>query len=159
MSEYISVVWAFLASLGFCYIFNIREPKKIFWASLGGGMSWFVYLMFNGWFATDIPQYFIAMAAASLYSEVMARVHKSPATIYLVIAFIPLVPGSGAYYAMEHAINGETDLFLEVGIHTLSIAGALAMGIILVSSLTRIATKYSFYRKMKKRQSAAGGNG
>jgi len=72
----------------------------------------------------------------------MARIRKAPVTIFQIIAMLPLVPGSGIYHTMEYAIAGNTNLFLETGIHTLAIAGALSIGIILVSSLVRLSKEY-----------------
>ncbi len=139
-------VYAFFASFGFSYVFNLRG-KNMFYAALGGGLSWFVYLLFAGCFSSDVPQFFLSMVAVSLYSEYMARKHHSPVTVYLVIAYIPLVPGGGAYYTMEHLVGGNTQLAMETGIHTLFVAGAIAMGIVLVSSLTRILTTYERRRR------------
>ena len=59
-------------------------------------------------------------------------------TGYLLVALFPLVPGGGIYYTMEYCIAGNTQMFLETGLHTLGIAGALALGILLVSSLNRL---------------------
>lgn len=143
-------IYAFFASLGFGFVFNLHG-KKMFYAALGGGISWFVYLLFAGCFETDIPQYFISMIVVALYAEIMARLHKVPATVYLVISYIPLVPGGGAYYTMVHLVNGNTEKFVEVGLHTLFIAGAIAMGIVLVSSLTRIYS-VSRFRSIKKKR-------
>lgn len=86
---------------------------------------------------TDLIQYFIATVIIALYSEIMARIHKVPITVYLIAALIPLVPGSGIYYTMEHALTGISTP-LETFIHTIAIAGSLAFGILLVSSLFRL---------------------
>lgn len=110
-------IYAFFASFGFSYVFNLRG-KNMFYAALGGGLSWFVYLLFAGCFSSDVPQFFLSMVAVSLYSEYMARKHHSPVTVYLVISYIPLVPGGGAYYTMEYLVGGETQLAMETGIHT-----------------------------------------
>ena len=59
-------------------------------------------------------------------------------TSYLLVALFPLVPGGGIYYTMEHAMNGETAQFLETLLHTLGLAGALAAGVLMVSSLMRL---------------------
>lgn len=148
-------VYSFFASLGFGLVFNVHG-KKLFYAALGGALSWFIYLLFKGWFETDIPQYFLSIVAVSLYSEVMARVHKVPVTVYLIIAFIPLVPGGGAYYTMEYFVNGETERFLEMGLYTLSIAAAIAIGIVLVSSLVRLysASREKARGRVKKGEKA-----
>ena len=68
----------------------------------------------------------------------MARICKVPATLFLTVAFLPLVPGGGMYYTMEYCMRGETELFMETGLHTLALAGAIAVGIMLVSSLMRM---------------------
>ena len=69
-------IYAFFASFGFSYVFNLRG-KNMFYAALGGGLSWFVYLLFAGCFSSDVPQFFLSMVAVSLYSEYMARKHHS----------------------------------------------------------------------------------
>ncbi len=106
-------------------------------ASLGGALGWLVYLLWNP-LQNDILQFFLGTVALSVYSEVMARVHKTPVTGYLLVALLPMVPGGGIYYTMEYCIIGNTDMFLETGLHTLGIAGALAMGVLLVSSFVRL---------------------
>ena len=106
-------------------------------ASLGGALGWFVYLLCSP-VQNDILQFFLGTVALSIYSEIMARVEKTPVTGYLLVALLPMVPGGGIYYTMEYCIIGNTDMFLETGLHTLGIAGALAMGILLVSSFVRL---------------------
>ena len=138
-------IYAFFASFGFSYVFNLRG-KNMFYAALGGGLSWFVYLLFAGCFSSDVPQFFLSMAAVALYSEIMARRHHTPATVYLVISYIPLVPGGGAYYTMEYLVAGDTALAIETGLHTLFVAGAIAMGIVLVASVARIWSTYAARR-------------
>ena len=129
-------LWAFLACVGFCLIFNIRG-RTILWASAGGALAWAVYLIFA--FCRDaVLQSFLAILAASLYAEVVARIRKAPATVYLVVGLLPLVPGGGIYQAMEYCIAGDTMAFLTAALQTLAIAGALALGVLLVSSLVRL---------------------
>ena len=43
---------------------------------------------------------------------------------------------------MEYAVHGETPLFLQQGMDTLSLAGALALGILLVTSVMRMWTLF-----------------
>lgn len=79
--------------LGFCIIFNIRAPGMVI-CSIGGGLSWLVYLLvgpLTGY--SDLLQSFWAAVFLSAYSEGMARVRKCPVTGYLLVAFLPLVPG------------------------------------------------------------------
>ena len=136
MSIFLPCFYAFAACIGFCIIFNIRG-RTILYASLGGALAWLAYLLFAGW-GTDIFQYFIASIVISIYAEIMARLCKIPSTCYLLIALLPLVPGGGVYYTMKHCIIGDTAAFAETGLHTLGIAGAMAMGVLLVSSMVRM---------------------
>ena len=129
-------LYALVACTGFWIVSNI--PKKaIFPAAFGGALGWCAYLLCGG-AHSDIFQYFAAALVISVYSEIMARVHKSPVTLYLICSLLPLVPGGGIYYTMEYCINGNTDAFLQTGLHTMAIAGVLALGILLVSSIVRL---------------------
>lgn len=129
-------VWAFLACIPFCILFNIHTGVLI--CAGGGALGWLVFLLTGPLFHSDLLQMFVAAVAISAYSEIMARIRKCPVTGYLLVAFFPLVPGGGIYYTMEHAINGETELFLESFLHTLGLAGSLAVGVLLVSSFVRM---------------------
>lgn len=139
--------YAFVACCGYCILFNIRGTGMAL-CSLGGALAWLVYLLV-GPFAggNDLLQYFWAAVFLSAYSEVMSRLRKCPVTGYQLLAFIPLVPGSGIYKTMEYCINGETDLFVSTGVHTLGISGALAVGVLLVSSVVRM---YYTFRKRRR---------
>ena len=131
-------LYSFMGCVGYCLVFNIRMRKRmLLLASLGGAVGWCVYLL-CGWLQNDITQSFAAILAVAAYSEIMARLQKSPATVYLIVGLIPLVPGGGIYYTMEYCINGDMMNFMNTGIHTLGIAGALAIGILLVSACVRI---------------------
>ena len=80
----------------------------------------------------------------------MARVRKCPATGYLLIAFITLVPGAGIYNMMDAALRGDTQDFLTTGLHTLSIAGSLAVGVLVVSSLVRMYSMLQHRRRTER---------
>ena len=79
----------------------------------------------------------LATIAAAALSEIFARLYKTPATVFLIIGIIPLVPGGGIYYAMSYCLAGDTGQFLNALLDTLGMAAALAVGVILASSLFR----------------------
>ena len=95
--------------------------------------------------------YFIASAFASLFAEIMARVRKYPAISYLVISIFPLLPGGGIYYTMNHAVHSDMAQFSQRGMQTVSIAGAMAVGILLISTMFKlIGTQRASHRKKLK---------
>lgn len=127
--------YSFLACIAFSIIYNVNW-KRIPLTCLGGALGWMVYLMLD--FSSDVPKYLIATVVISVYAEIMARICKVPVTLFLTTAVLPLVPGGSMYYTMEYCVRGETALFAETGLHTLALAGAIALGIMLVSSLVRM---------------------
>ncbi len=127
---------AFVGCLGFSVLFNIRGGG-IWICAFGGMLGWLCYLLAVP-LGSDIAQSFAAAVAVSLYAEIMARIRRCPVTAYLLVALFPLVPGGGIYYSMEHAMNGETAQFLHTLLHTLGLAGALAVGVLTVASLVRL---------------------
>ncbi len=131
-------LWAFLSCLGFCVIFNIRSVPGMLICCTGGALGWLVYLLAGAAGTGDVLAALWAGVAISAWSEAMARLRKCPVTGYLLVAFFPLVPGGGIYYAMEHAVRGEAALFAQRLMHTVSVAGALALGVLLVSSAVRM---------------------
>lgn len=136
--EYLSCLWAFFACAAFSCLYHI-PGKMILPASLGGSLGWLVFLLLS-FTGNDLLQYFAATVATAIYAETLARGMKRPATEFQVVALLPLVPGGGIYYTMEYCVIGNNAEFLRTGLHTLGIAGALAMGILLVSSAFRLGS-------------------
>lgn len=145
------VLFAFVSSGAFAVIYNIHGPGILICA-FGGGLGWFAYLLSAPLLQSDIAQIFVASVVISVYSEIMARIRKCPVTGYLLVAIFPLVPGGGIYYTMEHAINGEIDAFLSSFLHTMGLAGAIAVGVLLVSSTVRMWASFHASRKSRKQE-------
>ncbi len=144
---YLPCLYAFLACIGFSLLFNIHGAAGMLICAGGGALGWLVYLLAAPLFHSDITQSFLAALVISAWSEIMARLRRCPVTSYLLVALFPLVPGGGIYYTMEHAMSGETALFLESLLHTLGLAGALAVGVLMVASLARLVTNYQNHRR------------
>ena len=123
---------AFAGCIGFTLVFNIHGPGKLI-AGGGGALGWLVYLLGG----ETILAGFFAAFSISLFSEVMARLRHCPVTGYQLVALLPLVPGGGIYYAMRYCLAGDTEQFLNTLLDTLGMAAALAVGVILASSLFR----------------------
>lgn len=136
MTIFIQTLCSFIATIGFAVIFNIHGKNLIF-AGIGGGISWFVYSLCLKIHFSQTTSFFISAVIFSIYSEILARKLKTPVTTLVVCALIPLVPGSGMYYTMYEAVTGNIIHSIELGLNTLSSAGALALGVIFISTITR----------------------
>ena len=128
---------AFLACCGFCFVFNIHGPGILI-CSLGGALGWLTYLLSAFLSQNIMLRFLLAAAVITLYAEIMARLRRCPVTGYLIVALLPLVPGSGIYDAMRFCVAGNTQQFLSALLRTFGIAGCLAIGALLVSSLMRV---------------------
>lgn len=135
MDIFLPCLYAFLACIAFSIWYNV-SLKRIPLTCLGGALGWWTYLMLD--IPSDAVKYFIATVVISIYAEIMARICKVPVTLFLTTAVLPLVPGGGMYYTMEYCVQGEMELFAETGLHTLALAGAIALGIMLVSTMVRM---------------------
>lgn len=140
------VIVAFIASFGFGIIFNIKGRNLIF-AAIGGGLSWFWYLYLMKLDISNILSLFISSIIFSIYSEICARYLKTPVTTLVVCALIPLVPGAGMYYTMYETVTGNIKGAVELGLSTLASAGALALGVIFVSTITKQVTNLKLVKK------------
>ncbi|MBU4440195.1 MAG: threonine/serine exporter family protein [Firmicutes bacterium] len=148
MNYILPCLYAFGASFAFAIVFNIQRNKLLL-SALGGMLGQLAFVVFLNVLSNQAASYMLATIAIALYAEVMARLTKSPTTIYLAVALIPLVPGGGIYYTMLYFINGDIELGASTGIETLLISGALAVGIIMVSSTVNLVRKVMLKSKAR----------
>lgn len=133
----IQIVSGFIGSCGFAILFNIRGLRMAM-AGLGGLLSWLLFLLLKLGITNDAICYLLVAFAVSLFAEAMARLLKTPATAFIITPLIPLIPGGSLYYTMAYAFQSDINKFLEKGIYTIQLAAALAMGIILATTLTKL---------------------
>lgn len=126
----------FVACLGFVILFNVHDWGSVLCA-LGSALTWIVYLLCSRAGGSVYSANFFSEVVAAVYSEGMGRLRKCPVTSYLVISSIPLLPGAGIYYTMSIGLSGEVQEALQKGLETAGIAGSLAVGILLVSTVFR----------------------
>ncbi len=147
MTLMLQFLYAFFACLGFCFMFNLKDRTVAAVSCLCGGFGWIVYLLVRPYVSVIVANLISAVFIAA-FSEVAARRMSVPSTIFLIIGILPLVPGGGIYYTMEYCIRGMTDAFIEKGLETFGIAGAIAIGVSLVSSIVRIISSYTRRREI-----------
>ena len=130
------VLFAFLGSYCPAILFNI-ERKNLFWAGLCGATGWMSYKTILTLTQSSIFAVFIAAIVISIMSEVMAKIFKTPSTVFYIPSLYPIVPGIPAYYTVLYIIDKEIVEAAYKGLETLGSAGAIAFGILLVSTVFR----------------------
>lgn len=138
----VQLVTAALGSLGFALLFGLRQ-KHLPYAALGGMIAWGIYLgvhhLMEGVFLANL----CAAVFAVTYAELLAHLRKCPATLFVVPAIIPLVPGSSLYAAMDSAVHGDLAAAGSFGHQTLVAALAIAAGISFVTVWRELRTPRS----------------
>lgn len=82
--------------------------------------------------------YLAGALAVAVFSEIMRLFWHTPATVFLIPGLLPLVPGGGMFKTMRAAVQGLSSEALSLGYTTLLAAGAIALGIALVSGVVKL---------------------
>ena len=140
MTQFIQILAGGVGSFGFACLFNIRG-KRLAVATCGGVFSWFLFVIFSYFIKSEPINYFVVSLLISLFAETMARVMKTPTTTFITTSLVPLIPGGSLYYTMAYAFQQNGESFVTKGLSTLSLAAALALGIIIATTLTKLVLK------------------
>lgn len=136
----IQVITAFIGVIGFSIMFNIHG-YKLFVNGLGGAVSWIAYCMMFSFCGNKIISCFVATVVIAVLTEILARVLKTPVILLLVPMIVPLIPGSDLYYMMTSMVLDDTISVSVFGFLLAGEAGAIAFGIIIVTTLTQITVR------------------
>ena len=129
----VQIIAALVGSVGFAIFFKMKG-KQIALAGIGGAVTWMVYLFVQSFVTGYFVPYFAAAVFVAVYAEIMARINRAPATIFLTAAAVPLIPGGSLYYGL---VNKDEVLFTQSGEAAIVIALAIAMGFVVVAVITR----------------------
>lgn len=140
-SLFIQCIGCILGCIGFSIIFNIHGPGVLL-CIVGGVATLMIYAFVMAIGYSEMAAVLVASSCSAIYAEVMARIRKCPAIGYLIIGLIILIPGSSLYYAIYNLIIGHSELFSAYAMKTVEIAGLMAAGILLVSTIVRMWTTW-----------------
>ena len=131
------VLWAALSSLGFGMIFGLRS-KKLIYVALGSALTWLTYLVSVKLGIYESLAYAIATGIGTIYSEIMARIIKTPVTAFVIPVNIPLVPGASLFHSLLALLQKDSVQFVEKGKYTLLVACSMALGIFVATMLFKL---------------------
>lgn len=144
----IEIVLAFLGSYCPAILFNI-ERRNLVWAGFCGAAGWISYKTVSTMTGSSIFAVFIAAIVISLMSEILAKILKTPSTVFYIPSLYPIVPGIPAYYTVLYIIDNKVTAATYKGLETLGSAGAIAFGILLVSTVFRYINTQNLYSNTK----------
>lgn len=130
------LVLSFISTIGFSILFS--SPKKtLVYNGLTGAIGWTIYFIAANIFNSNVTATFLGALTVGLLGELLARVCKKPATIFITSGIIPLVPGAGMYYTMFAIIENDFTMAANKGAETFFLATAIAVGVIISSAFSR----------------------
>lgn len=133
------LVIAALASFAAVYAgaVTLNAPRKfLIPAGIGGVICWVLYYILLPY--TNIMANFFAGVAVALYSHIMARVYKTPVTVFFIPGFLPIVPGVTIFKSVHHYITGHNDKFYQYLSETIQIATLIALAIVVTDALFKV---------------------
>ena len=136
MPVYMHFLYSTIATIGFSVFLNAPKSALIP-AGLTGGIGWSVYYFLIHTTNNDILANFLASILVALISEILARKLKYPAILFVIPGIIPLVPGLGMYNTMLYLVQSNYELAISKGANVLFIGGAISLGVLVVTSLSR----------------------
>lgn len=143
----LEILTSILGTIGFSIFLKVSKQKIIF-AVIGGAISTVIYyFMTHGGFTTFTAT-LSAMIAICVYSEVLARIIKTPASVILIPSTIPLLPGGNLYYTLSYIINYDSEQFRYYFKETISAGLGIALGAVIVSIIITFIT--GAVRQIKK---------
>lgn len=126
-----------VSTVGFAMLFHIKASHIPF-AAIGGALSSAIYIILDDFGVSLFLSNFIASLASVIYSGIMARVLKTPTTIFVALCIIPLVPGGSLFYTMSNLIMWNQAEFFHYGLNTILIALGIAGGIVVESATVHL---------------------
>ena len=136
MPVYMHFLYSTIATVGFSVFFNVPKAALIP-SGLTGGIGWSIYYCLINATNNDILANFLAATLVAWISEVLARKLKYPAILFVIPGIIPLVPGLGMYNTMLYLVQSNYELAISKGSNVLFVGGAIALGVLVVTSLSR----------------------
>jgi len=133
----VKIIATFIATVAFAKLFN-APTKTLVPTGLVGTAGFAVYIfLIELWGCSSMLSNFAGTVVLSVLSEIFARVYKEPVTIFSIPGIIPLVPGLPLYQAMNYFVLDAYNVGLTKFMQAFLDAVAIAMGIMLISSLAR----------------------
>lgn len=128
---------AVFAILGLAIIFRVpvnRIPACV----VVGALGWMTYLITDHYLNSPVMGCFFGACMVGLCSAEASRIFKEAMTIFVIPGILCLVPGAKIFYTMEALIRNDIEDMAEIGVQTLMMAGAIAMGLLVMGALIKV---------------------
>lgn len=136
----IHFICSFIATMGFAIYFNISR-KILFWVGLIGSIGWVINFYFELKDINTSLNFFVSSLIVAFLAEFLAIKTKNPSTVFSIPGIYPLVPGYTLYMTMRYFTINDISKGMETLVDALTKAGSIALGIIVISTISSLRKK------------------
>ena len=133
----LNLILGIISGIGFTTIINIPR-KSILIAAMISGIGFLGYNLLVADDYSKMTAAFISTVVIAVLSEISSRLFKDAATVFIIPAILPLVPGAGMYYAMLAVVEKNYDLAGSLANEVFFMSGAIALALLATSSLMKM---------------------
>ncbi len=130
---------ATIGTVGFSVIFHL-PAKRLPVVIVGSFFTSLIQLVCDARVDQLFTGAMLAAMFAVWFSEVFARVLRTPTVVIMTPILIPLVPGGSMFYTMQGVLLGNMEQFREYGINTAQVGFGIAFGSLVATAVARLIT-------------------
>lgn len=136
----VKLISSFVGTMGFA-IFMHAPKRAWFPASAIGGVSYALYWALLCLAVSEPVAIFVAALLGSVLGQYCARRMQMIATIFVLLAMIPLVPGLGLYRCMHYLGQEMYSAGVDAGVRAMVDVVMIALGIAVGSFVFRLTLR------------------
>jgi uncharacterized membrane protein YjjB (DUF3815 family) len=134
MAMALQLIGCFFAAALFALLF--RTPARLILPASVAAVAGYALSMWTGArMNAEWAGIFFGSLLSALIGEWLATRLRAPATIFLTVAVIPMVPGAGLYNTMLALVQNRYADAAATGSNTMLAAGAIALGLSIAASV------------------------
>lgn len=133
----LQILGCFIAIVAFCFFLGVPGKLKLYAGAIGA-IGWALFLILREQGIAMGTATFFSSCLVCLCAQIMARIMRTPVTIFIVTGILPLVPGAGMYHIARSIIDSNSVMTSYYMTETLTVAGMIAVSMIVVSSIFRL---------------------
>lgn len=141
------ILYTFLGTMSIAAGMGVKK-KYIAICGVGGVLTWFLCKVGENILYERIIGVLVSSFCITIYSEILARALKTPTTVFLSPAIVPILPGRSLFYSIKNLISRDFNIAFDMGFNTLMTSCAISMGIVLASAIVTLLE--SVFKRVKK---------
>ncbi|BCJ87390.1 threonine/serine exporter family protein [Effusibacillus dendaii] len=135
-----NLILAYLGTVAYAIIYRVPKRALLTAGLVGAGAS-AIRSGVEQLASSAVAGAFLGAFFVSIASEMLARIQKLPATVFIVCGILMLVPGMRALSAMRFFMEKDYFQGISNGTETFLIAGGIAAGLVVGGALMRFGRR------------------